>query len=309
MKLISVIIPVYNVEPFVAQALDSVCTQSYHNLEIIVVDDGSTDSSAAICDDYAAQDNRITVIHKPNGGLSSARNAALDVCTGDYICFLDSDDYLEPQFCELMLQHVIDGNHDFVMCLNDRVDAAGNFLTTHKWPSSDLVFNDSPVDQFLGSGWFNGCYTWGKLYKRALFDHVRFVEGMYYEDNNVTIKILKNCSSIKIVALTLLHYRSRKNSITGEYDLKKLDLFKSYHMCAQELKGTPWYKYYYQLSLRMWSAYWYACRNHPAPGRKALRSALRKVLAPWSKVFVYRAFTPIERVKIFLRYIYTIVYR
>mgnify|MGYP003294259976 CR=1 FL=1 len=308
--MFSVIIPLYNKAPYIEKALRSVFAQTYTDYELIVVDDGSKDDSKAVAEQVlACCPVPFQLISQANAGVSMARNNGVAASQGDYICFLDSDDYLEPQFCELMLQHVIDGNHDFVMCLNDRVDADGNFLTTHKWPSSDLVFNDSPVDQFLGSDWFNGCYTWGKLYKRALFDHVRFVEGMYYEDNNVTIKILKNCSSIKIVALTLLHYRLWKNSITGDYDLKKLDLFKSYHICAQELKGTPWYKYYYQLSLRLWSVNWYACRNHPAPGRKALRSALRKVLAPWSKVFVYRAFTPIERVKIFLRYIYTIVYR
>ncbi|MBR6489706.1 MAG: glycosyltransferase family 2 protein, partial [Muribaculaceae bacterium] len=121
--MVSVIIPVYNVQEYLARCIDSVLCQSHKELEVILVDDGSTDHSGAMCDDYASRDGRIKVIHKSNGGLSDARNAGLDVMTGDYVTFIDADDYVHPYFVELLLRGLHESGSQIAVCrwqeLND----------------------------------------------------------------------------------------------------------------------------------------------------------------------------------------------
>ena len=127
--MISVIVPVYNVEKYLRQCLDSVLAQTYRELEIILVDDGSTDGSGAICDEYATRDSRIKVVHQQNGGLSSARNAGLDLATGEYVAFVDSDDYIHETMLELLYQALVENNADTVICNFERVDEKGDVIS------------------------------------------------------------------------------------------------------------------------------------------------------------------------------------
>lgn len=172
LPVISVIIPVYNAEKYLTTCLDSVIEQSFSKLEIILVDDGSSDLSGTICDDYAKRDHRIQVVHKSNGGPSSARNAGLDVATGDWVTFIDSDDYAEADLCEYLLCLAQKHNADLVQCGAFWEDAIN---TKHILkPAKDTVFA-AGANGFDADAWFHfGNGNWGKLYRRSMISDIRF---------------------------------------------------------------------------------------------------------------------------------------
>lgn len=175
---ISVVIPVYNVEDYLRPCLDSVIGQTYENLQIILVDDGSTDHSGQICDVYQKKDSRIVVIHQENGGLSEARNRGIDIARGRYITFIDSDDVVDTTYCQEMLKCLKTHDADISLCnvvyfreqLPEQYEMAGDFV----YDAKDAV-----------AGYLRGIVSataWGKLYKRELFNMVRYPKGKVYED-------------------------------------------------------------------------------------------------------------------------------
>lgn len=213
---VSVIIPVYNVATYLDDCLKSVVSQSYRNLEIIAVDDCSTDSSGSILDEWAKKDSRIRVIHKENGGLSSARNAALDVATGDYIAMIDSDDFWDCDAVETMFSLLTGNNADMVIARGRRVDVEGNELPgnekgmdTHYEGviSEEEFWKERARDMFY-------VVAWSKLYKRELFDDIRFPEGKINEDVAVLWKIVCKCKKIVATEKKIYSWRQRDGSIT-----------------------------------------------------------------------------------------------
>lgn len=164
MELISVVVPVYNVEKYLNRCIESIVNQTYKNLEIILVDDGSTDSSQMICDEWAEKDKRIKVIHKKNGGLSSARNAGLKVLTGKYVCFIDSDDYIEINALELMLKSIISDDYDVCICNTNLVDNDYNIISKENYKSS-IISGDDIIKSFLTGKVFESISACDKLYK------------------------------------------------------------------------------------------------------------------------------------------------
>lgn len=182
MDLITVIMPVYNVEEYIRQGIESVLKQTYKKLEIILVDDGSKDSSGNICDEYAKKDNRIKVIHKENGGVSSARNAGIDIATGKYIMFIDPDDFYENNACELLYNAIVDTDADYVM---------GNYVyTTHKgekWKKNMFSVNNNfevSIGDYKKALFVMNSVIWNKIFKRDFIEKhkLRFVEGILAED-------------------------------------------------------------------------------------------------------------------------------
>lgn len=225
--LISIIVPVYNVEQYLEKCIKSILSQSYQNFELILVDDGSVDKSSMLCDRYAAEDGRIIVIHKENGGLSSARNAGLDRANGDFIGFVDSDDYVADDFCETLLQAVISENADMAICNYLRVDETYNLISEENnyFPITDSCINtnrflEGYFDQF---GW---CYVvaWNKLYRRALFDTVRYPEGKLHEDEFIIHRLAYQCERIVCIAKPLYYYVRRNGSIMSTVSIKNMDL-------------------------------------------------------------------------------------
>lgn len=230
--LISVIIPVYKVERYLKRCVDSVLNQTYTNLEIILVDDGSPDLCPKICDDYATLDSRVKVVHKENGGLSSARNAGLDICTGEYLAFVDSDDFLSKRFIECLYRAIIE------KCVNVSVAEYRAFernekLFEKKIPDNYVV-EKMPLEKIMAC--YSSIYShdsmltivsWNKLYKAILFNRVRFPEGKLYEDAATTYKILNQCDEIAFVKHQLYYYFLRQNSISGNegFTERYLDLF------------------------------------------------------------------------------------
>ena len=176
--LISVIVPVYDVERYLARCIDSILAQTYQNLEIFLVDDGSPDRCGEICDAYAEKDNRIQVIHKKNGGLSDARNAALDICTGEYISFVDSDDYVSDDFIETMHHAIKDYQAKLAVCGIMKFDESGKISVDYAPSDTEkCVSGEEMVEMTI---WRPA--AWNKLYHRSLFEGIRYPFGKLYED-------------------------------------------------------------------------------------------------------------------------------
>lgn len=184
MKQVSVIVPIYNVEKYLNQCIDSIIAQTYSSLQIILVDDGSTDLSASIVDEYAKADKRVVAMHKENGGVSTARNAGLDVATGDYVYFADSDDYLQPNIIEVLVGKMQSNAVDMVMCGYLQHEQKGSFK--HNNHSSEII-NVEDVEQFrefMFSPNLNISALWNKLYKRELIDF-RFNKDICWGEDQI----------------------------------------------------------------------------------------------------------------------------
>ncbi len=212
--LISIIIPIYKVEPFIVRCIDSVLHQTYRDIEIILVDDGSPDNCGKICDEYAIKDSRIVVIHKENGGLSSARNAALDICKGEYIMFVDSDDYVEPDFCEIALKTL---NEKKVSCVSFGYYEFRNNQRTRYVTSQPRVLNaEEAIKQLIIRTDVVYNLAWNKIYHRSLFETIRYPHGKLYEDNGTTYKLFHLAGRIYVTDIPLYNYIRRDESITGQ---------------------------------------------------------------------------------------------
>ncbi len=225
---ISVIVPIYKVERYLRQCIDSIINQTYSNLEIILVDDGSPDNCGIICDEYAKIDKRIKVIHKENGGLSSARNAGLDIATGEYIGFVDSDDYIDKTMYEELINSI--KKYDSDISTGMFFNKYRFFRKNSKGFDKELVFKGK--DKFINTKVGYKCIyfnVWSKLYKREIFDNIRFPEGMCFEDSYIIYEILDKAESISYVPKYLYYYRIRKNSISKKDCCNCLDQIKSHN--------------------------------------------------------------------------------
>lgn len=206
-KLITVIIPVYNVEAYLERCIESVITQNYKELEIILVDDGSKDSSGAICDRYAAKDNRIKVIHKPNGGLGPARNSALDIAKGEYLLFIDSDDYILDGIIRKLYDACEQDNAD-ISCCGYR---SGN--KTYYCGKDREVLDTVPAAQKMLMCDGMDANAWCKLYKKELFDGIRY-PACVYEVVPVSYKVFFRASKVSNIKECGYYLEKRQGSIT-----------------------------------------------------------------------------------------------
>ena len=235
-KCVSVIVPIYNVEPYLKRAVDSICNQTYSNLEIILVDDGSPDNCGKICDEYAALDARIKVIHKENGGLSDARNAGLDVAGGEYIAFVDSDDYIAADYVAVLLDALQKNDADVAMC---------SYALTSSEDPDEAVFDCSDTDDHTRDDSVEICdrkellsnlydanhrdatyfiVSWNKIYKASLWDGIRFPKGKIHEDEATTYRIYDRTKKGVYLHRPLYGYFSAPDSITrSSFNLKRLD--------------------------------------------------------------------------------------
>ena len=228
-ELISIIVPIYKVEPYLHKCIDSILNQTYKNLQIILVDDGSPDRCGEICDQYAKTDKRINVIHKENGGLSDARNCGIDVATGKYLSFLDSDDWLHNEYIEKLYELLKSSKSDISAC---------DFLRTstekvHTDYSNQTVYefsNIEALEQYTDGFYVQMVVAWGKLYKRKLFEGIRFPVGRIHEDEFTTHRLLYKAKKVVYTTAQLLYYRQREDSIMKiSFNInQKLDALDSY---------------------------------------------------------------------------------
>ena len=207
---ISVIIPVYNVAAYLPQCLDSVMSQSYSDLQVILIDDGSTDNSGVICDEYAAKDPRVVVIHQNNGGAAAAKNAGLCAATGKYLSFVDSDDYLEPEAYSHMLQLMQAHNADVVQCAYR--DVYKNYSEDRLGTDCIKEYDVRSYVKLYTTDWTCGLMT-DKLYERSLFDGIFFEEGHKIDDEYFTYRGIMNARKIVRDNFVIYNYRKRRSSV------------------------------------------------------------------------------------------------
>lgn len=235
--LISVIIPVYNVANFLKYSIESIIKQTYENLEIIIVNDGSTDGSKEICEEYAKKDNRIKLINQKNQGLSVARNAGLNIATGKYVGFIDSDDIVSTEFYNCLYKLLKETNSDISECASVQISEEDlfsgktkfnnidnlDFITTNSLGALNRINNEDTY--IIGKS----VVVWNKLYKMELFEDIRFPAGKRYEDDLTTYKLFNKIHKLVSTERVLYNYVQRKNSIMHqEFSIKRLEAIEVY---------------------------------------------------------------------------------
>lgn len=225
-ELISIIVPIFNVAPYLEKCVNSIINQTYKNLEIILVDDGSTDESASICDKLKEKDNRIIVIHKENGGLSDARNAGMSVAKGDYFGFVDSDDYIDKTMYEKLYKAMRNSNSNISLCNYDFVYENGELYCENP----NVIDNgELTKDEFFNKLFiaYNHFYVvaWNKLYDKEIFNSLEFEKGRLHEDEFIIHKIIDRCNKVACIEEPLYFYVQRDNSIMNQKkSVKNLDV-------------------------------------------------------------------------------------
>lgn len=223
MELISVIVPVYKVEAYLDKCISSIVNQTYKNLEIILVDDGSPDNCPAMCDAWAKRDSRIRVIHKGNGGLSDARNAGMAVATGELMGFVDSDDTIHPDMYRLLYESMVENDSDISACGVEMVWEDGSPPRPLTRSGCRVMETEDAMRALLEESWLKQP-VWYKLYKTKLIRDLSFPVGKYHEDVFWTYQAVARARRISVFDTAGYYYRQRRGSIMGEtYSLKRLD--------------------------------------------------------------------------------------
>ena len=224
--LISIVIPAYKVEKYLEKCIDSVINQTYTNLEIILVDDGSPDNCPKICDEYAKKDSRIKVIHKENGGLSDARNKGIEIASGEYISFIDSDDYISQNYVEMLYENIKKYDSDIAIGGHKVLYDDGKIINRY----TNEEFCISPKEALNKILYDDGIdlSAWAKLYKKDLFENIKYPVGRLYEDSATTYKLIDLAKKVSVHSVPIYFYIMRSESITNNnFSEKKLDLITS----------------------------------------------------------------------------------
>ena len=232
--MISVIIPVYKTEEYLERCVASVRRQTYTDLEIILVDDGSPDGSGVLCDQYALLDERITVLHQRNQGNSGARNSGIDICSGEYVCFVDSDDEIHPRMIELLHNALREGDADLAMCGHRRFHFADELTTSSETDIRNVQLDSSELwEEVFGKLNNSAC---NKLYKKSIIGELRFPVGLIHgEDLIFNLQYISRCRKAVKVRMPLYYYRERNDSITHSHlsesrfdEIKSKDLARAF---------------------------------------------------------------------------------
>lgn len=230
--MVSVIIPVYNVQDYLARCVDSVIAQSYCNLDIILVDDGSIDSSGDLCDHFALRDNRIRVVHKDNGGLSDARNAGLDIARGYYVTFIDADDYVHPQFIETLINTINSTGAQIAVSTWQELNDGS---TPRKVRTSNPPCTCYTQDEAIFSVFYQRTLNHSacsRVFEKQLFSNLRFPQGALYEDLAIIYPLLKQVNKVALVKAPMYYYMHRPGSIITTMSLRRTQVLD--HLDALE---------------------------------------------------------------------------
>jgi len=246
--MVSIIVPAYNVERYLPATIESVISQSESGWELLLVDDGSTDSTPAICDRYAQADSRIRVLHKPNGGMSDARNSGLDRACGDFIAFIDADDVIAPDFLRLMLnvakksgagmvvapyQYFTGATPAFISGTCTGLQCDPLFFSAEAAVETALYQNNAEGTRFL----MDNC-VWGKLYRREMFSDIRFTPGIGYEDLDIFYRLWPLAGEIAFVPVPLTGYRQHAASYMHTFSLRRADALDVTDRMVEALSGA-----------------------------------------------------------------------
>lgn len=282
--LVSIVIPVYKVMEFLPRCVDSVLNQTYENIEILLIDDGSPDDCGKICDDYAKKDARVKVIHKKNGGLSDARNVGIENSKGCYICFVDSDDILDKNFVRYHYESITETESDVSICLYQKFFEESEISTAGELDASVLLELDKhnlnlKLFEKQNIHYICACT---KMCKKEIFETLRFEVGRLHEDEFIVYKIFDKANKAVMINLPLYFYRMRQGSITKAQTFKEknLDAFYSIESCYKFYVNTE----YEQTALNRLinsTAYIYCI----AKRRKADKEILKFLLAQFKKYY------------------------
>ena len=214
--MISVIVPVYKVEEYLRQCVDSIINQTYQDLDIILIDDGSPDKCGEICDEYAKKDDRIKVFHTENRGISAARNLGIDVARGEYIGFVDSDDWIEPDMYEILFRKAKENNADMSMCgvWYESTTSTISFIQDGLYNGEDNLV--ALIERVINP------HVCNKLFCKTVFDYIRFPDNHYFEDMAIIHHIMSAVSTTILIGIPKYHYRQRKDSIVKNHSAKYL---------------------------------------------------------------------------------------
>ena len=233
--LISVIVPIYKVEKHLDRCVESIVNQTYKNLEIILVDDGSPDNCPQMCDSWADKDKRIKVVHKENGGLSDARNAGMPFATGEIISFIDSDDWIELDMFEKMLNRMQEDNSDVVSCGVKWVEEDGTLI--RDVTSEDEILDTTAAMKELLNDIKLKQHVWNKIYKYDLIKDIPFEKGKYHEDVFWSYQVVGIAKKVSVVKESFYNYVQRSNSIMGEgFSAKRLDALDANRQRCEYMK-------------------------------------------------------------------------
>ncbi len=225
---ISIIIPIYNAAKYLPKCIESLLSQTYKNLEIILVDDGSTDESGKIADEYSQRDNRIKVIHKEHGGNSEGRNMAMKAATGKYIGFVDNDDFVEPDMYETLLKTLYDYDADIVQCAYYRINEDNEILPKHYSGKVEQFNNISALEDLIKRKRFKNP-VWNKIYKKDLIQGISFPVGILNKDIIFNYKAFARAKNLISIGIPKYYYLKRKDSISGSFKyLENMDPFYNF---------------------------------------------------------------------------------
>lgn len=237
--LITVIVPVYNVEKYLEKCVNSILNQDYLNLEIILVDDGSIDRSGIICDELSHKDPRIKVIHKKNGGLSDARNAAIDIMSGEYVTYIDSDDYIEKNYISYLVYLIKKYNVEISICNFKYVTETGSLINKVYDSGKEIEYSKKDALEKILIGHEINTSASMKLYKADLFLDIRYPKGKLYEDISTTYKTFLKTERIIYGDRSLYVYLCRDGSITKQsFSIKRLDAIENLKMMCDEIESV-----------------------------------------------------------------------
>ena len=236
--LISIIVPVYNVHEYLGDCFNSLIAQTYPKLEFVVVDDGSTDGSGVVCDEFAKKDSRVKVIHQNNAGLSAARNRGIAESTGAYIAFLDSDDFLAPDYAQYLYSLCAKYQSKMSICAIKEITEKKKEIDYGAIYDEKIMSTEEALGRMLREEGFN-VSAYAKLYRRDLFEGVTFPEGAVHEDLGTTYKLIQKCPRVAYGPEAKYNYRKRSGSISAaEFSDKKFDIIKLTDAMCEELSNS-----------------------------------------------------------------------
>lgn len=311
-SLVSIVVPIYNVEKYLPECIDSIIDQTYKNIEIILVNDGSTDNCGKICDEYAPKDERIKVIHKENGGLSDARNCGIDIANGEYIAFIDSDDYVSEEYIEQLYNAIIENNTKISQCNLTKVTDTNEEIKKIGYNENARIKSGYDMIKDLYTGHWENIIACNKLYCKELFEKLRYPFGKIHEDEFTTYKILYDVDNVAIVQEYLYKYRQNENSITREkFKLKRLDLLTAYEerlkFFAQKAE-----KELYDLSLVAYLGKIVECyvktQKYIEKSEEIQRELIEKYRKNYKKTLNFKKISNIKRVRLLIFYIVPSLY-
>ncbi len=238
---ISVIVPVYKVEAYLSRCIDSILAQSFTDFELILVDDGSPDYCGKICDKYASKDARIRVIHQQNGGAASARNAGIDIAKGEWLAFIDSDDWVHPDYLKMLFEAVKEFGADVSACRYKTVEDG----TQVNNGSETALISAENAEEYWVKDRTGAVVPWGKLYKSELFEALRFPDGVIGEDEFVSYKVLFGCNKLIVMDNVLYYYFDNRDGVSKSNYIKLFpDALRAFAEHIEFFKNSPWQKAY-----------------------------------------------------------------